>query len=88
MSFGQTRRGRKKGSRCIVGRHKGKRCSLLAIRGSLVLAGKAGLNKLKFQGRLSKTRKLSPGSYIVLISARDAAGNRSTTRSTRITLIP
>ncbi len=87
VSFGQTRRGRKKGKRCIVGRRTGSRCSFLAIKGSLVVSANAGLNKLRFQGRLSTRRKLAPGSYTVLISARDAAGNVSSTRSTRITLV-
>lgn len=87
ISFAQPRRGRKKGKRCIVGRPTGKRCSFLAIRGSLVVSGKAGKNKLKFQGRLSAKRRLSPGTYTVLFSARDAAGNTSPTRTTAITLV-
>ena len=37
----------------------------------------AGDQRVRFAGRLSKTRKLPAGSYQVVITATDAAGNRS-----------
>jgi hypothetical protein len=36
-----------------------------------------GANKFTYKGRL-KGRKLLPGSYLLLATARDAAGNTST----------
>jgi hypothetical protein len=45
------------------------------------LAAKAGLNKVRFQGRLTRTRTLTLGKYRVVVRARDAAGNRSQPRT-------
>ena len=50
--------------------------------GSLkALPAKAGLNKVRFQGRLTRTRSLALGKYRVVVNARDAAGNRSQPRT-------
>jgi Tol biopolymer transport system component len=45
--------------------------------GSIAVAAKRGKNKVRFQGLLSKTKRLGPGSYRLVVSARDAAGNQS-----------
>jgi Tol biopolymer transport system component len=45
--------------------------------GSLSVSGKAGLNHVRFRGRLRRTRFLAPGRYKLVLSAKDAAGNRS-----------
>jgi hypothetical protein len=42
---------------------------------------------LRFQGRLSRTRRLSPGRYELAIQAVDSAGNRSRTVRKRFTLL-
>jgi len=39
------------------------------------LAAKAGKNKVKFQGRLTSSKKLAPGSYRIVVTATDGAGN-------------
>jgi hypothetical protein len=39
------------------------------------LPAKKGKNKVKFQGRLAKSKTLSPGTYRIVVSATDAAGN-------------
>jgi Bacterial Ig domain/Dipeptidyl peptidase IV (DPP IV) N-terminal region len=50
--------------------------------GSLkALAAKAGQNKVRFQGRLTRSRSLALGKYRVMVSARDAAGNQSQQRT-------
>jgi hypothetical protein len=41
------------------------------------LSAKAGKNKVRFQGRLSRSKSLKPGKYRVVVGARDAAGNQS-----------
>ena len=41
------------------------------------LSAKAGKNKVRFQGRLSRSKSLKPGSYRVVVGATDAAGNKS-----------
>jgi hypothetical protein len=45
--------------------------------GSIAVSAQAGHNEVRFQGLLTKSHHLAPGSYRVVASARDAAGNRS-----------
>ncbi len=44
---------------------------------------KAGLNTLRFQGRLNRRKRLPLGTYRVVIGAVDAAGNRATSKRSR-----
>jgi Tol biopolymer transport system component len=41
------------------------------------LSAKAGKNKVRFEGRLSRSKKLTPGTYRVVVGATDNAGNKS-----------
>lgn len=43
----------------------------------------AGLNTLRFQGRLNRRKRLALGTYRVVIGAVDAAGNRATSKRSR-----
>jgi hypothetical protein len=56
--------------------------------GKLSLSGKSGKNKVKFQGRLSRSKRLSPGTYRLVVSAKDAAGNRSKANGPIFTIVP
>ena len=47
----------------------------------------AGTNKVRFQGRLSRSKKLKPGRYLLTITATDSAGNRSAPKGTRFTIV-
>ena len=49
--------------------------------GSISLAAKAGKSRVRFQGLLSKKRRLSPGRYRVIVGATDAAGNQAKPRN-------
>jgi hypothetical protein len=49
------------------------------VAGKLLRSGRAGANTLKFSGRIG-ARALKPGRYRAVITARDAAGNRSVAR--------
>lgn len=55
--------------------------------GTLSAAGHAGLNRLRFQGRLSKHKTLKPGRYRVTITAADSFGNRSAPVTLHFTLL-
>jgi hypothetical protein len=57
-----------------------------ALKGGIALDGLEGLNRIRFQGRISKKRTLKPGAYRVTAVATDAAGNRSKQARTRFTL--
>jgi hypothetical protein len=56
--------------------------------GKLSFAGRAGRNRVRFQGLLKKSKKLPPGSYRVVISARDTAGNRAKRTGPTFTIVP
>jgi hypothetical protein len=87
FSFVQYANGRKKGARCVLNRRTGRHCRITLIRGTFVVSGKAGGNKLEFQGRISRRKRLAPGSYTLQLSARDAAGNVSATRQATFRLM-
>jgi Right handed beta helix region len=82
VSFAFTQRvgGRKSHGKCVAQTKKNRRkrgCKRTLIRGLLSFAGRARANKLSFQGRISRTRKLHPGSYTLVITATNPAGQRS-----------
>jgi subtilisin family serine protease len=70
LDFTRPRAGRKVNGSCVPrrrsNRHKPK-CALL--RGSLTVAGHANLNSVRFKGWLSRTKKLRPGRYALVITA-------------------
>jgi Kelch motif len=67
-------------------RHR-RACERTATRGSLTFTGHSGPNTVSFQGRLSRSQKLAPGRYALLITATNAAGLRSTTRPLTFTIL-
>ena len=81
LSFTGKVAGRKKGSRCIAGRTTGEACTIAAVPGTLLRTARgAGAVPIPFSGRIGGAR-LEPGSYRLAVSAIDAAGNRSQTRT-------
>jgi hypothetical protein len=56
------------------------------VRGSFRHTGSAGVNALRFRGRLAG-RRLQPGSYRLVARAQDAASNRSAPRRVRFRII-
>jgi hypothetical protein len=81
--------GRKSGKRCVPqtrkNRHK-RRCTRTVLAGALMLSAHSGTNKVRFQGLISKRKKLKPGSYKLLVTA-SAAGKRSRTGTLSFTII-
>lgn len=61
-------------------------CKRTLTRGALALTGHAGANKVSLQGRVSPTRKLSSGAYVLLITASNAGGH-SQTRTLSFTIV-
>ncbi|HME02503.1 MAG TPA: hypothetical protein VKG38_05670, partial [Solirubrobacteraceae bacterium] len=55
--------------------------------GTISFTGHLGTNKVFFQGRLSRSKKLQPGRYTVTVNATDAAGGRSAPVSLRFTVV-
>jgi hypothetical protein len=90
LTFSQPKTGRKVGRRCVTqtrrNKHK-RRCTIPNVRGTLTFNGHAGTNRVRFQGRLSRTKTLRPGRYTLTITATDSAGNRSGPKSTSFTIV-
>ena len=77
--------GRRAGGKCVRPGPRlvrAKRCTRYSTVGTLTRNARAGTNRTRFTGRLGK-RALRPGRYRALITATDAAGNRSARRSAR-----
>jgi hypothetical protein len=55
--------------------------------GTLTFTGRSGLNKVAFQGRFSRSKKLPLGAYTLQITALNSAGRRSTARTLSFTIV-
>jgi Domain of unknown function DUF11 len=90
LTFSQPRTGRKVGRRCVATTRRNRRrprCTIPNVRGTLTFNGHAGTNKVRFQGRLSRTKRLKPGRYTLTITAADSAGNRSSAKTVSFTIL-
>jgi hypothetical protein len=56
-------------------------------KGVLRLKARAGLNTVRFAGRLARRRALRPGAYRLTVLAKDAAGNAASTKRARFALL-
>jgi hypothetical protein len=91
LAFRRSVRGRRSGRGCVTENRRNRvarRCTRLVNAGTLSFAARAGVNWLRFQGRLSRRRWLTPGAYALEVTATDRAGHRSATRSARFILLP
>jgi hypothetical protein len=78
LSFVRSEPGRKVGGRCLAptrSRRHRPACTRSVPAGTLVIAAHAGVNKLRFEGRLSRGRTLKPGRYRLMVTATDSAGS-------------
>jgi hypothetical protein len=84
MTFSRATRGRRVAGQCVKNtpaRRRRPRCTRYArVRGAVNFAGKAGLNRVRFEGRITRRRRLRPGRHRVTVQATDAAGNVSQQR--------
>jgi hypothetical protein len=55
--------------------------------GRIVKQAKAGNNRVRFQGLITRGKKLSLGTHRVVVGARDAAGNRSKRNGPTFTIV-
>lgn len=89
FTFTKAAPGRKVGKRCVVQTRKNRRkrrCKRTVIAGALPpLAAHAGTNKVRFQGLISRRKKLKPGTYKLLVVAT-VAGKRSRTGTLSFTI--
>jgi hypothetical protein len=60
----------------------------LVLAGSLSFTGHAGKNTIRFQGRISKHKKLNPGRYELRVTATDpTTPRRSPSRTATFTIV-
>lgn len=79
FSFAQQAIGRKVGGKCMAKSHKNakrKSCKRTVTAGTLFFTGHTGTNRVVFQGRISRSKKLKPGRYTAVVTAA-ASGERS-----------
>jgi len=89
--FQRAQPGRRVGGKCVkptAANRSRKACVRYVAAGKLPpFAGKAGANRVKFQGRLSRSKSLAPGTYRVVVRARDAAGNAAKKNGPSFTIV-
>ena len=81
--------GREVAGRCVAADAKNqrrRRCPRTVIAGVLAVAGHAGAEAVRFEGLLSRHKRLARGSYKVLVSAT-ASGEHSKTSVLRLTIV-
>jgi hypothetical protein len=80
LAFARQAAGRRVKGRCVAATtrsRKARSCTRSVSVATLSFAGHQGANAVRFQGRVSRTRKLSTGRYTVTLTATDAGGRRS-----------
>ena len=85
LRFTQPLIGRKVGIRCLAPTRRTThrpRCTRAIVAGAVTLTAHHGTNHVRFQGRVSRMRKLRSGRYMLMITATDA--NRRSTTSPRL----
>jgi hypothetical protein len=78
LTFTHKSPGREVGGRCVAEtsrNYRVRRCSRILTDGRLSFTGRALRNAITFQGRVSRTIRLAPGSYTVAIVASTDAGH-------------
>lgn len=90
FAFTQRASGRKVGHKCLAqtraNRHKHS-CSRTVTAATLVVAAHAGANTLRFQGRVSGSKKLKPGVYTLLVTATGPGGKSSAPQRLTFTIV-
>ena len=81
LSFESIKKGRKVGKKCrkpTAKNRKRKACKrYVKVKTAVSLTGKAGTNKVAFQGRLTRRKSLRPGRYRLTVTATGASGKAS-----------
>ncbi len=90
FAFVQSVRGRRVKGRCVAQTQKNRHmraCVRSVTRGTLVLVAHAGANRLAFQGRITRAKKLPLGAYALVITATNSFGQRSSAPSLHFTIV-
>jgi len=80
FTFTQRVSGRKVRGKCVAQtkrKRRGPTCQRTVKAANLSFIGHSGTNRVAFQGRISRSNKLKPGHYTLLITAENSAGHSS-----------
>jgi hypothetical protein len=88
--FTQQVGGRRARGRCVAqtrrNRHN-RSCKRTVTQGKLSFVAHSGLNRVAFQGRISRSKRLPLGAYTLQITAVNSAGQRSSPRTLNFTIV-
>ena len=90
FTFTQRVSGRKVGHKCVAKSRKNakrKSCKRTVTAGTLSFSGHGGTNKVVFKGRISRSKRLKPGSYTLEIEATNTAGQKSEPQKLSFTIV-
>ena len=90
LDFTHAVQGRRVGRKCLAktrANARRKSCKRTVSAGALSFSARLGASKVRFQGRISRSKRLSPGRYTVVITAVNAAGARSAPVSLTFTIV-
>jgi len=85
FAFTQRVPGRRVHGRCVArtnANSRKRKCTRTVTRGSFGFVGHGGLNTVRFQGRVSRSKKLKPGRYTLVITANTPGFGSTSTRLT------
>ena len=90
LSFTLTSNGRVVRRRCVAltnANQRNRACTLTKAAGSMTFKAHAGLNKISFQGRLSRKKRLGTGNYLLGVTARLPNGPLSRPSTLRFSVV-
>ena len=91
LEFFSPKTGRRVKKKCLAPtrkNRKARKCTRLVLAGTLSFAGHGGNNTIRFQGRISKTKKLKPGRYQLKVTATDpTTPTKSSSRTASFTIV-
>ena len=90
LAFTQKTAGRTLDGRCVAATPRNRKrpsCKRTVSRGTISLTGHTGVNKVTFQGRISRSKKLKPGRYTVTVTATNAAAQHSASKALSFTIV-
>jgi hypothetical protein len=73
LAFAKAQRGHLAGRTCKSSGRGGRPCTLYTTKGVFTILGRRGLNTVAFAGKLSLSKLLSPGSYLLTATPTDSA---------------
>lgn len=90
LEFSRVRNGRRVGGHCAPATRRNRskpRCRRITFASSPTVKGHAGVNRVRFQGRVSRRKKLVPGRYTLTMDAFVVPGLDTSSSPLRFTIV-